>query len=53
MEIAATEEGLSMSQVFRISFGLFKLYRRAKRDGLHLGFVNDPTKLDREIMEIL
>ena len=53
VEAAAAEAGLSMSQLFRMSFGLFKLYRRAKRDGQHLGFASDPAKLDREIMEVL
>lgn len=53
VEIAATEEGLSMSQLFRISFALFKVCREAKRKGQHVGVVNDVTKLDREIIGIL
>ncbi|MBY0537904.1 hypothetical protein K2P47_00725 [Patescibacteria group bacterium] len=45
---------ITMEGLVRRGLSVLKAYREAKRDGLnHLGFVADPTKLDREITNVL
>lgn len=53
LDEAAAEAGCSLSDVFRISFALFRVYRRERLAGNHVGAVADPTKLDREIIGIM
>jgi hypothetical protein len=49
----ARESGSSMSEIFRIAFGLYKVCHEAKKTGRHIGIVNDREKLDTELVGLI
>jgi hypothetical protein len=49
----ARESGTTMTQVFRVAFGLYKACHDAKKRGEHIGLVTDPSKLDRELVGLI
>ncbi len=49
----AQESGSSREDVFKKSFALLFLAHRAKKDGYHIGLVEDETKLDFEIVNAI
>lgn len=49
----ASTSGVGMADIVRQSIALLKVAVEGKRKGLHLGIVNDVTKLDRELVGLL
>ena len=49
----AGDSRTSMTNVFRVAFALYKVCHQAKKDGLHIGLVSDPSKLDREFVGLI
>lgn len=45
----AEDTGITLDDVFRQAFALIKVAYAAKREGRHIGLVNDAAKLDDEI----
>lgn len=43
----------TMTNVFRVAFALYLTCHRAKKGGLHVGIVSDPTKLDTELVGLI
>jgi hypothetical protein len=53
LERIAKESGSTMSNVFRVAFAIYLRCHKAKQDGLHIGIVADPSKLDTELVGLL
>jgi hypothetical protein len=54
IEEIAKLENVTKSEILRRSLSVMKAFRQqAKRGRQHLGFVEDPTKLDAEMLGIL
>ncbi|MEA1835174.1 ribbon-helix-helix protein, CopG family [Methylobacterium durans] len=54
LEELAGEEGATKTEIVRRALSVLKAYKAQKQKGRsHLGFTNDPSKLDAEIVGIL
>jgi predicted transcriptional regulator len=53
LEEIAESTGTNRTDVIRQALALMKVAHAAKRDGRHLGIVNDARKLDTEIVGLI
>jgi predicted transcriptional regulator len=53
LEEMADSTGSNRTEVIRQALALMKIAHQARREGLHLGLVSDPSKLDTELVGIL
>jgi len=54
IEELAQNEGATKTEIVRRALSVMKAYRQQKERGRsHIGFVEDPTKLDAELLGIL
>lgn len=53
VERMAAESGTSMANVFRVAFAVYIVCHKAKKEGRHVGLVDDPKRLDTELLGLL